>query len=59
MILTTLGTFAASYTRMHAPYYILPCSYFSQVEKKESPGLINKIEQINQAETNQEDKPKF
>jgi hypothetical protein len=58
MILTTLGTFAASLLAC-MPHITFSLLYHSQVEKKESPGLINKIEQINQAAKEQEDKPKY
>ena len=48
-IFTVIGTVGASI--LYAiPYAALGLHYYSQIEKKESPNLINKIEQINQPE---------
>lgn len=58
MILTTFGTFAASLLAV-MPHITFSLLYFSQIEKKESPGLINRIEQINQTADEKKEKPKF
>jgi len=49
LILTAIGTFCASIL-YGIPHITMSMFYFSQVEKKESPNLINKIEQINKPE---------
>jgi hypothetical protein len=49
MILATIGSFAASILA-GMPHITLALLYFGMIEKKESPGLLNKIEQINRNE---------
>ncbi len=49
LILAAIGTFCASIL-YGIPHITMSMFYFSQVEKKESPNLINKIEQINRPE---------
>jgi hypothetical protein len=46
MVLATIGSFAATILA-GMPHITLALLYFGLVEKKESPGLINKIDQIN------------
>jgi hypothetical protein len=58
MVITTLCTFCVSLLGA-VPQITLGLLYHSQIEKKESPGLLNKIEQINQPQTENEDKLKF
>jgi hypothetical protein len=53
MILTTLGTFCASLLAC-MPHITFSLLYHSQVEKKESPGLLNKIDKINQTSDNED-----
>lgn len=50
LVLNAAGTFCASI--IYGIFHItMSMFYFSQVEKKESPNLINKIDQINNPET--------
>jgi hypothetical protein len=56
MILIALGTFLASFVAA-VPHITFALHYYSQIEKKESPGLFNRIEQINNPIN--EDKPLF
>jgi hypothetical protein len=50
LILAAIGTFCASIL-YGIPHITMSMFYFSQVEKKESPNLINKIDQINKPES--------
>ncbi len=49
LILSSIGIFCASIL-YGIPHITMSMFYLSQVEKKESPNLINKIEQINKPE---------
>lgn len=50
LILNAIGTFCASII-YGMPHITMSMFYLSQVEKKESPNLIDRIDQINQPET--------
>ena len=50
-IFTVIGTFG-SYLLYAIPHTTMALHFHSQVEKKESPNLINKIDQINQPNDN-------
>jgi len=50
-IFAVIGTFG-SYLLYSIPHAAMALHYHSQVEKKESPNLINKIDQINQPDDN-------
>ena len=58
MILVAFGTFGASFLSA-IPHITFSLFYHSQIEKTESPGLINKIESINKPESDVENKSRF
>jgi hypothetical protein len=58
MVFVAIGSFAVSIFAC-IPHITFSLFYYSQIEKKESPGLIDKIEKINKPETETENKPLF
>jgi hypothetical protein len=58
MVLVAFGTIGTSLLSC-VPHITLSLFYHSLIEKRESPGLLNKIEKINNPESNLEDKPRF
>jgi hypothetical protein len=58
MVLVAIGTFGTSLLSC-VPHITLSLLYFSLIEKRESPGLLSKIDKINNPDKDQEEALRF